>query len=376
MKFNFVYSAGGGAGDWNGINRVWLDHMPEYFKDNLLIKFGDIFFNHRSNSKLIKHQKWNEIDNARTWLFDKTCDDSIYKTNNLILDVGTSKIVSWITHHNSTANGLGIIKKFDELLDQHNILDKYCKIITESNITNAVTFDIPNLFKVRTQAGNIDRNLFHEEGCKSELIKLSAKYANYTYHNINQDANSLMTIISAHWSNRDISEYFNLLDYKPTKLAIGGLTDYKLSDFSEMLSRLNTLLNLSSYNKVHFLGSGGIKKSNKIIETLGNHDNFSVDNTTAYNRSIDGNTRGTSFSGYYDYITKKLYRIKNDETKDAILKMHSMSPKETVYFSVSELEEIIDYILLHQSGNSSYSTYDNRAKLIIHNFDVYRFNVE
>ena len=28
MKFYFIYSAGGGAGDWNGVKRVWAESMP------------------------------------------------------------------------------------------------------------------------------------------------------------------------------------------------------------------------------------------------------------------------------------------------------------------------------------------------------------
>ena len=28
MKYFFIYSAGGGAGDWNGVKRVWNDSMP------------------------------------------------------------------------------------------------------------------------------------------------------------------------------------------------------------------------------------------------------------------------------------------------------------------------------------------------------------
>ena len=72
MKFFFVYSSGGGAGDWNAIDRIWLNHMPQYFKDNLLIKFGDIFFNHRSSRSLIKPQYWANVDNARDWLIKNT----------------------------------------------------------------------------------------------------------------------------------------------------------------------------------------------------------------------------------------------------------------------------------------------------------------
>ena len=73
-------------------------------------------------------------------------------------------------------------------MDQYNILDKYCSVVLNSNIENAVTFDIPNLFKVRTQAGNVSRNLFSEPGCRELLITASAKYANYTYRNVNKES--------------------------------------------------------------------------------------------------------------------------------------------------------------------------------------------
>ena len=375
MKFFFVYSSGGGAGDWNAIDRIWVNHMPQYFKDNLLIKFGDIFFNHRSSASLIKPQYWANVDNARDWLIDNTKDPSLSNTKNLLLDVGTSKIVSFITHHFQDASGKEIISKFDSLLNQFNILDKYCSVVIKSNIENAVTFDIPNLFKVRTQAGNVKRNLFSEPGCRELLIKASAKYANYTYRNINKESNRLMTILCAQWSDDDILRYFDSLEYTPTKIAIGGLTDYNVAEFEEMLLRLDKLIKLSHYDRVHFLGSGGIRKTNIIQGALGNIASYSVDNTTAYNRAIDGNIAGTSQSGYYDYTSKNLIRI-TPENRDMIIQTHNDLPKGTAHFSVNEMIDIVDSILSHQSGHSSHETYDNRAKLIIHNFDVYRYNAE
>lgn len=375
MDFCFVYSSGGGAGDWNGIDRIWTASMPNYFKNNLLIKFGDIFFNHRSSRNLIKTSYWNNTTNARDWLINNTGDQSLRETNGLLLDVGTSKIVSYITHHHATASGIDIIHEFDNLINRHSILDKYCQIIVNSDIRNAVTFDIPNLFKIRTQAGNVSRNLFSEPGCRQLLINASARYANYTFNHINHESERLMTIICAQWSDEDINRYLDLLEYTPTKLAIGGLTDFNVLEFAEMLTRLDSLLNFSKYERVHFLGSGGIRKANIISETLGNLATFSVDNTTAYNRAIDGNTNGSSMSGYYDYLSKDLYRI-NPQSKATILSLHSAVPNSRAYFSLTEMEEIIDSILLHQSGHSSHDTYNNRAKLIIHNFDVYRFNVE
>lgn len=375
MEFCFVYSSGGGAGDWNAIDRIWQESMPDYFKDHLLIKFGDIFFNHRSSRNLIKPSYWNNTHDARKWIIGNTNDNSLENTENLLLDVGTSKIVSFITHHNAQATGVDIINEFDRLINTHQILEKYSEIIINSNIKNAVTFDIPNLFKVRTQAGNVARNLFNEHGCRDLLINASARYANFTYHNINRDAERLMTIVCAQWSDEDIVRYLELLDYTPVKIAIGGLTDYSYSEFGGMLLRLNNLLNLSQFKKVHFLGSGGIKKSNVIIDILGNKSNFSVDNTTAYNRAIDGNTAGSSQSGYYDYLSKDLIRI-NPQSIDHILELHDSVPNNRALFKTSEMRVVLESILRHQSGQSSHDTYNNRAKLIIHNFDVYKYNVE
>ena len=375
MEFCFVYSSGGGAGDWNAIDRIWLTSMPVYFKNNLLIKFGDIFFNHRSSNNLLKPSYWNNTNDARLWLINNTNDDSLRETENLVMDVGTSKIVSYITHHNPQASGIDIIDEFDRIINSHRILEKYCEIIMNSNIKNAVTFDIPNLFKVRTQVGNVARNLFSEAGCRELLINASARYANFTYHNINQEKDRLMTIICAQWTDEDILRYLELLNYTPVKIAIGGLTDYSYGEFREMLIRLNKLLDFNQFNKVHFLGSGGIKKANLIISTLGNKSNFSVDNTTAYNRSIDGNTSGTSQSGYYDYMSKNMIRI-NPRSVDYILKLHDSVPNDRALFKTAEMEIILRSVLKHQSGQSSHETYNNRAKLIIHNFDVYKFNVE
>ncbi len=375
MEFCFVYSSGGGAGDWNAIDRVWLNSMPTYFKNNLLIKFGDIFFNHRSSKNLLKTSYWNNTVDAKQWLIDNTKDQSIRNSNNIILDVGTSKIVSFITHHNANATGIEIIHEFDRLLKSYKILEKYCRIIMDSNIENAVTFDIPNLFKVRTQSGNVARNLFIEPGCRELLINASAEYANFTFHNTGSQVDKLLTIVSAQWSDFDIRRYFDLLDYTPSKIAIGGLTDYKIDEFGFMLNRLDKLINFGKLKKVHFLGSGGIKKSNSIIDTLGNLPNFSVDNTTAYNRAIDGNTQGTAESGYYDYVTKDLIRI-NRGSLGRILHLHSEVPNDRCLFSVDEMNEILEGVLMHQSGRSSHETYNCRAKLVIHNFDVFKHNVE
>ena len=65
MKFYFVYSGGGGAGDWGGVNRIWDNYMPEYFKDYFLMKFGDIFFHHKGSKNLLRKDQWENTDSAQ-----------------------------------------------------------------------------------------------------------------------------------------------------------------------------------------------------------------------------------------------------------------------------------------------------------------------
>jgi len=372
MDLYFVYSSGGGAGDWNGINRIWNEFMPYYFKDNLLIKFGDIFFNHKGIKSLIKTNNWNKITNAREWLVQRTGDKSLYITSNIILDVGTSKIVNYINYKNPGLNVEDIIKEFDKIVQENSILDKYCDFITESNINNAVTFDIPNPFKIRNQKGDTQRSIFGKNS-NNLLIDKFTNYANYIHQKID-DNNRILTIIPAFLSSDEISRYLLQLNYRPTKLAISGLTGItKKVDFIETLTNINNVINLRKFSKVHFLGSGGLKRANWIKTALGNHPNFSVDNTTPYNRAIDGNTKGTTFSGYYDYVNYNIHRIKPD-TKEEIIEIHKNTSNDIKLFSNQEIKHMVDSILKHQAGNSSYSTYNNRAKLIIHNFDVFRRN--
>ena len=136
------------------------------------------------------------------------------------------------------------------------------------------------------------------------------------------------------------------------------------------------VINFNDYNRVHFLGAGGIKKSNIIKNTLGNCPNFSVDNTTPYNRSIDGSIYGTAYSGYFDYITKKLTRITPSTINDILKKHQEACNRSIAYFSYDDMRLILNGILMHQSQNNSPATYESRAKLIMHNFDVFRFNAE
>ena len=370
MDFYFVYSAGGGAGDWNGINRVFAEFMPEYFKNNILLKFGDIFFNHRSNDSIIKSRIWHQVSDARSWIINKTNDNTLRNSEGMIMDVGTTKIVSYITSQDEKIKARQLISRFNRILEQERILDKYCDIITQSSIQNAVTFDIPNLFKVRSQIGDVNRNLFNEEDCKTELLDACARYANYTYHHTGCNPDVLLTTINLAWSEGDLNYFFSKLDYQPTKIAVGGGAFYPTESMGEALKRLDAILHFADYKKVHFLGCGGLKKTSVIKNTLGNHNTFSVDNTTPFNRGIDGNTNGTKMSGYYDYLSGDMIRI-NPSTICNILDRHQKANMVS-HFSVDEMKEILQSILSHQSHHSSPETYEGRAKLIIHNFDVFR----
>jgi hypothetical protein len=166
MDFYFVYSSGGGAGDWGGIDRVFRDSMPTYFKNHILLKFGDIFFNHRSATSIVKPRLWQSINDAKSWIIGNTNDTSIRNYNDMILDVGTTKIVSYITSDDAGIYARQLIARFDRILSEEGILDKYCDVIINSDIHNAVTFDIPNLFKVRSQLGSVERDLFSESNSK------------------------------------------------------------------------------------------------------------------------------------------------------------------------------------------------------------------
>lgn len=374
MDFYFVYSSGGGAGDWNGIDRTFLEHMPPYFKDHILLKFGDIFFNHRSSGEIIKPDVWRRIRNARAWIVSNTKDPSLLSTPNMIMDVGTSKLVSFLTSFDADISEDEVIARFDEKLETEQILEKYCEVISTSNIHNAVTFDIPNLFKVRTQSGSVSRGVFGSGQSSSALMDACSRYANRIHSLLDKQPDSIMTFVNAQWSLSEISQYFSKLNYTPQKLAVGGLTDFNNALLRGKLQQMDTVLNFNSFSRVHFLGAGGLKKASIIKEALGNIASFSVDNTTAYNRVIDGSTSGITQSGYYDYVSKNLFRIK-PSTVSGILDLHRRS-SSVAYFSVDEMERILQGILEHQSGKSSPYTYECRALLIMHNFDVYRVNAQ
>ncbi|SUY37512.1 hypothetical protein [Clostridium perfringens] len=373
MNYYFIYSAGGGAGDWNGIKRIWTDSMPKEMKSSILLKFGDVYLNHVSSNSIIRQQRWNDISNLRNWLFKATNDSFVLNDSNILLDSGSAKIVAWIAHHNPSISCCKLISLFDETIKANNILEKYVDVIIESNITNAITFDIPNPFKIRSQNGDTRLNLLNHDNNKS-LIEASAKYANKMYNLLQTKApylnidSILMTTINGTWSIDELNYFFSLLNYTPINLGIGGLSSMRRKALNEYIPVLKTL-GLHKYKKIHFLGCGGLDKV-KLLKNSGfNEDYFSVDVSTPINRAIDGNTSNTAFSGYYNYADCKLYRI-NDKTANMIINMHKEACNPI--FSVNEMKEIVASILAHQNGNSSQETYNARAKLIIHNNDVYK----
>ena len=378
MKYYFIYSAGGGAGDWNGIKRIWNSTMPEILKSNILLKFGDIFFNHVSSTNLIRSTRWSEIDNIRQWLFNNVNDSFVLDRSEILLDSGTAKIVAWIAHHNPQISSSEILNKFDSTVEELHILEKYANIIVNSSIDYAVSFDIPNPFKIRSQNGNTRTNLMNNNENDIETEQLSigycAKYTNKLYEELTnkigeQNAkNTIMITCNGEWTNEQYNYYLSLLNFEPINIAIGGLT-------RSMRKNVNNLVawNIRNYSKIHYLGCGGIENVNLLKENHLDYMNSSVDVSTPLNRAIDGNVQNTSWSGYFSYLDQNLYRIKL-ETKEQILNIHRNSTN--ALFSEQEMSNIIESILLHQNGQSSQETYNARAKLILHNSDVFRCNAQ
>lgn len=371
MKYFFIYSAGGGAGDWNGLKRVWSTQMPVILKQRILLKFGDVFFNHAPGNSLVKPLLWKKITNIRDWLYQAVDDDFVNSKSKILLDSGTSKIVNHITTNFSQLSPEKIIDKFIELEKKYKLLERYVSTILISKVDEAVTFDIPNPFKIRTQSENTITKVFNIEHNQNQ-IRASADYANKTYSLLGNSQDKILTTINGQWNHEELKLFLSLLKYRPDKLAIGGLTRIGRK-MRGLILEINKQLPLKNLKRIHFLGCGGIKSAQSIINTNLTSDSFSVDNSTPWNRAIDGNTSGTAFSGYFDYKTKKLYRIKPD-TINAIFKLHTETLKPL--FSVDQMKSILNLILLHQSGKSSEKTYEARALLALHNHDVFRLNAE
>lgn len=381
MKSFFIYSAGGGAGDWNGIKRVWKQHMPINIKSRILLKFGDIFLEHSTGKRFIRPQRWTNINNLRDWLCENTLDDFLLSPQSeILLDSGTAKAVNMIAYHNPKATCHQLIEIFNKTFEDYNVFEKYVSVICESQLNRAVTFDIPNPFKIRSQSANTRLNIL-EKDSTNQLIALSAEYSNILYKETkarmgNEFANSIITtIINGTWSQSEIELFLSKLEYDPFRnIAIGGLSSNTINS-NKIYNYLDTLAPFSfeKADKLHFLGCGGIKKVQAIKAYGYSGDNISVDCSTYINRAIDGRIDGKAQSGYFDYNSKTLIRISH-ETKEKILYFHNSF--QNPLFSCNEMEDILNTILLHQNNLSSNETYDARAKLIIHNADVFRYNIE
>lgn len=366
MRYYFIYSAGGGAGDWNGVKRVWNDYMPTDIKSHILLKFGDVFLNHAAPTTPCRPSRWKNITNLRQWLFEATQDNYVLNNTDILLDSGSAKLVNFIAHNNPNISNENLINEFDNIINEYKIIEKYIAIIQNSQINGAVTFDVPNPFKIRSQNGNARLNILTQND-KQRLIKLSAEYSNRIFHALNNGNNRLYTIINGEWDIREINLFLSSLDYTPKNIAIGGLSSDNDATFKQ---NVNTLEQAQiNYEHIHFLGCGGLKKVAILRETAFNNENTSVDCSTPINRSIDGNISGTAQSCYYSYQERELIRIK-PETREQILCLHASA--ENPLFDLAQMTNIIDTVLKHQNHQSSEETYNGRAKLLIHNSDVYK----
>ena len=366
MKYYFIYSAGGGAGDWNGLKRVWNDCMPIDIKSNILLKFGDVFLNHAAPTTPCRPRRWNNIADLRQWLFQATGDEFILTEANILLDSGSAKLVNFIAHNNPQISNDELISEFDNILSRCQIIEKYISVIEQSNINGAVTFDIPNPFKIRSQNGNARLNILTQND-RRRLIALSAKYSNQIYHALKNNDNQLFTIINGEWCLNEIDFFLKSLDYTPKNLAIGGLS---AADERTFVESINILAQAQlNYERIHFLGCGGLKKVATLRGTIFDNERTSVDCSTPINRSIDGSVSGAAQSCYYSYQNQKLIRIKL-ENRDKILQLHATAGNPL--FELNEMTNIIDTVLRHQNNQSSEETYNARAKLLIHNTDVYK----
>lgn len=367
MQYYFIYSAGGGGGEWNGLKRIWSTSMKEELKSHILIKFGDIFFNHENVGKtLCKPNLWNELINTRQWIYDNTNDKYVLDCSNIILDSGTAKAVSWIASHNKGLESHDFIAEFDKIVEESKLLEKYVDVIEKSNINLAVTLDIPNPFKVRASS-NSSLNLIYTDN-NIPFIEIMAKYANKLHAILSTSAsNKLLTIINGTWNVNEYNLFISMLDYKPQNIAVGALSALRGNAFREAIQEVNKF-GLYDCKRVHFLGCGGIEKV-KLLKENGYKDaRFSVDCSTPINRSF-----ADKISKYYIYGTNKKIEVSAD-SKEEIINLHTkvLSP----YYSVEEISDILDLVIEHQEGVHTSETFDARAKLMLHNSDVFRRNAE
>jgi hypothetical protein len=296
-------------------------------------------------------------------------DDYVLSESKILLDSGTSKLINTIYTQDNSLTPEEILYQFRGVIEKNGILEKYAEIIVNSNVEEAVTIDAPNPFKIRTQSTITKTNIFND-GHALMHVELNSEYCNKLFDLLGGQK-QMLTTFNGLWDSNSLKVFLKGLKYKPSKVAIGGLTRATKSVITEQLGIINKEINLLDLERVHFLGCGGIDKAS-LIKSLGYvSEKFSVDNSTPYNRAIDGGISGEKQSGYFDYQSNKLIRI-NPKNKNLILTLHANAKNKV--FSNDQMTEIIDSILKHQSRNSGHDTYNNRAKLVIHNHDVFRQN--
>ena len=283
MNYYFIYSAGGGAGDWNGVKRMWAEYMPETLKSKILLKFGDIFLEHASGNNFIRPQRWRDINNLREWLSENVNDEFVEsQACDILLDSGTAKAVNMIAHHNPRVSCERLIELFNKAFEDNRVFEKYTQIVHASQLNSAVTFDIPNPFKIRSQNGAARLNIIDQE-TNSALVRLSVAYANRMYEmfvalgGTDYANNTLSTIVNGLWSEEEMDIFFSGLNYSPRKLAVGGLSSTSVSE-TDIRTQMAILqkFDVLSFDKVHFLGCGGFKKVKAIKDCDIDGDNIFV----------------------------------------------------------------------------------------------------
>ncbi|WP_449623073.1 hypothetical protein [Robertmurraya sp. Marseille-Q9965] len=379
MELYSIYSSGGGGGDWNGVNRIF-SQLPFRAKNYTLLKYGDVFLNHAASTRgnIIRAHRYDAITNLRDWLFERTHDEEVYDIN-ILLDTGAAKITSWIQANLEEVNSDTLLTEFEKVVDENNLIEHYAQIIANSKVDKAVSFDIPNPFKMRAVSVVRRLNVVEHSANIEEYIDLCAKYTNLLYNHLVEledelfAKNVLMATIDASWSLDEINGYISRLTFIPENFAFGGLIGMKQIDFIECAQKL--MFWLESFNtpidQIHFLGCGGLNKT-RILKQIGFDEGCSVDVSTPINRAIDGSINGNetgTVSKYYSYNTGNLIKI-DPSNEELILNDHSMAHHKL--FSDEEMVYIIEQIIRHQNRDSDSETYDARAKLIFHNYDVYR----
>ncbi|MGZ4946601.1 MAG: hypothetical protein ACXV5N_09410 [Halobacteriota archaeon] len=308
------------------------------------------------------------MDNLKAWLYTGTDDRYVIDTSYILLDSGTSKIVNWLGYHYPNDSPSQLVEKFVRCVQENEILNKYTDVVNSSGVNKAVTFDLPNTFKIRSKNGKRRTIKFNVHD--KAFIRVSINYANQLYRLL-EDEGAILTTINGNWTKEELDLFFHSLEYAPTSLAVGGLAGRKKA-FAASIRSLDRQLDLGSFSHVHFLGCGGIDNVNSLKAANLNSEHLSVDCSTPWNRAVDGNKKGTSFSGYYDYNNgNQLVRI-NPYTRQDILARHSRAANRLL--SMVQATVMLDTILQHQRNNSSTATYDARALLAIHNHHVFKEN--